>query len=502
MNRASVPRRAPPASFVALVLAGHSALGLLFAAVIYVLCLSGTLAVFADELHYWERPDGPVVPQATPEVLDRAVLAGYERACELDGGGELFVRAPNPASPRLLVQITARKTGARETWLADAEGRLVTELNTPWYDFLIDLHYQLLVPGLWGRLLVGIIGVFTLSLIISGVLAHPRIFKDAFMLRWGGSKHLQEADIHNRLSVWGLPFHLVIAFTGAALGLGAIIVTLLTHAAHGEHAPRAFEALYGPGPGEDRRPAPLPDMPPIFARILDKHPDAAIETVIVQQMATRGQLVHVTARRPTQLNESERHFFDGDGKWLRTAGYDDGPAGLQWTGAMTALHYGSFGGWPLKFAYLILGAALTFITVTGVTIWLARWGTKGRPRPGWQRIWIAAVWSQPAALGISALIALYAGVAGVPASYLAVTVLALASAAFVRDPARLSCALRVFGAASLLALVVVHFLRWGAFIDGRAGTIDIVLVLLAVALSGCAWRSRAHPRVSQAAVQD
>ena len=150
-------------------------------------------------------------------------------------------------------------------------------------------------------------------------------------------------------------------------------------------------------------------MQTIFATLIDKHPDATIETIVVQQIGTHGQLVHVTTRRASELNEAERHFFDGAGELLRTAGYDDGPAGLQWSGAMTALHYGSFGGWWLKLAYLILGVALTWITVTGVTIWLARWNTKGRPRLHWQRVWIAAVWSQPAALGIAASMALHVG---------------------------------------------------------------------------------------------
>jgi hypothetical protein len=33
-------------------------------------------------------------------------------------------------------------------------------------------------------------------------MAHPRIFKDAFRLRIGGSVRLEQADLHNRLSVW------------------------------------------------------------------------------------------------------------------------------------------------------------------------------------------------------------------------------------------------------------------------------------------------------------
>ena len=109
------------------------------------------------------------------------------------------------------------------------------------------------VPALprWARLdpggiLVGLIGVALLSSLISGILAHPRIFRDAFHLRLGGSKRLQEADFHNRLGVWALPFHIIISLTGAFLGLTTIIVGVLGMA-------KAFETLRGP-----QRPWPSP----------------------------------------------------------------------------------------------------------------------------------------------------------------------------------------------------------------------------------------------------
>jgi hypothetical protein len=86
--------------------------------------------------------------------------------------------------------------------------------------------HSLHLPRSWGGFIVGLTGVALLSL-ISGILSHPRVLRDAFHLRLGGSRRLQEADLHNRLGVWALPFHVIVSLTGALLGLSTIIVGAL-----------------------------------------------------------------------------------------------------------------------------------------------------------------------------------------------------------------------------------------------------------------------------------
>lgn len=467
-----------PAKFVASVLAGHSTLGLTFAALIYIVCLSGTVAVFANELLRWERPAGPVVAEASPAVIDQAAKAAYARASSVRPVDELYVQVPTGDLPRLLIQASSAESGT-EAWLADENGGLTAQEGIPWWQFLIGLHVRLLIPGLWGLILVGVIGVFTVSLTASGVLAHPRIFKDAFLLRWGGSRRLQEADLHNRLSVWGLPFHITIALSGAVLALAPFAVNLIVETAYRGDTSKVYLDIYGPGPGEDRAPAPIPDLQAIIEELTRTYPDATVEAITLQNVATAGQLVHVLTKRPGQLNLSERHFFDSDGTLLRTAGYDDGPAGIQWTAAMTALHFGWFAGWVVKLAYGVLGAALTIIAATGVNIWLARWSDKGRIRSAWQRIWTAVVWGQPAAFGASALIALAGGADWVATAYVLVVATALGGAYVVRDNHLLSSALRVLGGASLLALAAAHSIGWsGQMTDSMGWGVNAVIVLI------------------------
>lgn len=189
--------------FVQAMLAGHSALGLAFAALIYVVCLTGTVSVFVHELQRWEQPDVPMIGETVaPDAVGAAVRAGFAQAKSENAAHDMFLmRLPQ----RLVVTYHDHDSGVDGRWLADAQGNLATRVAAPWVAFIADLHMHLHLPRTWGLYLVGLTGVALLSSLISGLLSHPRIFKDAFALRWGGSRRLQEADLHNRLGVWGLP---------------------------------------------------------------------------------------------------------------------------------------------------------------------------------------------------------------------------------------------------------------------------------------------------------
>src|SRR5690606_18688133 len=78
------------------------------------------------------------------------------------------------------------------------------------YRFHFQLHY---LPVFWGRWLAGLCGMFMLVAIVSGVITHKKIFIDFFTFR-GGKGQRSWLDAHNALSVLGLPFHLMITYTG------------------------------------------------------------------------------------------------------------------------------------------------------------------------------------------------------------------------------------------------------------------------------------------------
>jgi uncharacterized iron-regulated membrane protein len=488
---AAKPRRAGkpiwpkvPAEFVRAMLAGHSALGLAFAALIYLVCFSGSIAVFTQEYTRWEQPAGPVLLAASPQAVDHAfrqALAHNPKA------HDAFIQLPEPVRPRLTVHLDDAK-GAERTFVADASGALVGELKTPWTQFQADLHTVLHLPRAWGGFVVGLTGVALLSSLVSGVLSHPRVFKDAFAFRWGGSKRLQEADLHNRISVWGLPFHLVVSLTGAFLGLTVIIVGVLALATFKGDTAKAYALFSGPAVADDPRPAPVLDVAKALTTLKAAYPDARASYLFVEHPGERGQHASVGANTPGRLSRGEIHVIDGDGKLLGAVGYETGNLGLKVLSSMTPLHFGWFGGWPVKVAYLLLGFGLTAVTSSGVAIWLARRRDKGRPAPRWERVWIAFVWSQPVAYAASALAALT--LPAPPVLVWGLATLAASATAIVWTPPAISVRLRLAAAVLMVLTVVAHLtVNADRMADPVAWIVDVGLVLGAAILAASVWKS-------------
>ncbi|HVZ04071.1 PepSY-associated TM helix domain-containing protein [Hyphomicrobium sp.] len=477
--------------FVQAMLAGHSALGLAFAALIYIVCLTGTLSVFLPEFHRWEQPNAPLVTEpVSAKAITEAAWAAHGQALIDDASQDIFLSFPSAYNPRFVVNYFNSATRKDGEWVADGDGRLVMRVVAPFADFLGELHTQLHLPRTLGFFIVGLTGVALLSSLISGLLAHPRIFKDAFALRWGGSNRLQQADLHNRLGVWGLPFHFVVSLSGALLGLSTLIVGVLAMAAYNGDSDKAFAAIRGPQPIVTGQPGPIPEVGPMIADVLREKPDARLVSIHFQRIATSGQLVYVKMRTPGHLAFGNTYYFDGNGKRIGQGGLEDGGVGQQILGVLQPLHFGWFDGIAAKILYAVLGLALTIVTQSGVAIWLARRRDKGRPAERWERIWSGLVWGQPLALAITATAALFTGRALV-LIYLAVTIADIVIAVSVSSASLVKKILQGLTAATLACVAGVHFYKWFAVASDPASYwIDAGLLVAAAIFLVLTFRTR------------
>ncbi|MHA6719992.1 PepSY-associated TM helix domain-containing protein [Sphingomonas sp. RS6] len=408
------------------VLSSHSVLGLAFAAIIYLVCLTGTIAVFTPDLRRLESPRATMATTLTPGAAARALSTA---AAEVPNDVSIHLAMPGSADEG--ASIVAYKRDYERHWAIAENGSLST-VEAAWTEFLIDLHIALHLPRTWGGFIVGLTGVALLSSLVSGILAHPRVIRDAFHLRLGGSRRLQEADLHNRLGIWALPFHFTLALTGALLGLSTLIVAVLALLLYRGDTAQVYAMFIDQPPPVNARAAPMPDLATLIARAQARMPGAAIDSVQIQRPARSDMRITVHGRRAPLLVVQDEVQFDARGHIVEEEHPRDLVVGTRILAGIGQLHFGWFGGWPVRIGYGLLGLALCVVTSSGVTIWLARRRDRGRAAPGWERIWAAVCWGQPVILTLTTILAFFAPGAPLTQAWLGMTVLAIAGAALWR----------------------------------------------------------------------
>ncbi|MEP2988488.1 MAG: PepSY-associated TM helix domain-containing protein [Parasphingorhabdus sp.] len=388
---------------VAKSLEAHSLIAVIFGALIYILAVTGTLSVFNHDLQRWEQPNAPEMQSISPNAAEKAALAVF--GSEANPSTHLYINFPKSDLPRTVI------TTDTQAFFANTDGSIADKESFPWTEFLLDLHYHLHMPQILGLTVVGALGVMLLGLSMSGLLAHPRIFRDAFTFRRGAGR-LTKVDLHNRLSVWTLPFHFSNALTGAILGLASILAFAIAAAGFNNDTDAVFSPVFGGEPAIDEAVAPVAAIAKPLRYMEESFPDLNAAYFILHDPGTAGQHVQVIAEHPDRLIFGDYYNFDVAGNYKGNTGISDGTAGQQITGAVYNVHFGNWGGLPVKLAYLVFGIALCTIIASGLSIYFSKRRSNGRAAPRLEAAWSAVIWGIPAMLVFTFAAALTGQVAG------------------------------------------------------------------------------------------
>ncbi|GGE81325.1 PepSY-associated TM helix domain-containing protein [Sphingomonas prati] len=383
---------APGASTVRSALSAHAAMGLLAGALLYLVCLSGTVLVFYQEWQRIEQRDAPEMARIDPQAVQRGVAAVLAKEQGKPASAHLYVHMPVPELPRATI------TTDHQAVHLDAQGRIAAPELNHWSEFLYALHYTLNVPGVVGMTIVGALGMLMVALSVTGLIAHPRIFRDAFRLRARHGGGVGMADWHNRLSVWTLPFGLAIAITGAVIGLAGVGTAVLARVAYGGDIAAVYAPIFGKEAKPNAARAPVADVAAALVQMERVYPDIAVTYVTLHDPGTAGQHVQIVGRHARRLIFGEYYDFDAAGLFTGTARLADGAIGQQAAASNYNLHFGNYGGLPVKICYVMFGLALTIVSATGVYIWLGKRRRRGLREPWLRGAWHGVVWGAPVAL--------------------------------------------------------------------------------------------------------
>ena len=346
----------------------HSWLGLVAGLGLLVIGLTGSLLVFTDEIDTWLAPErvmaasdaDPAVRLGLDALRDSVlaqapdyVVSGWEISGDSAIGDKVWL-------------IRKGETDWRLARLDPRSGLLLcpptrsAETFTGW---LLELHYSFFADHA-GLLIAGLFAVLLCLLGVTGVWIYRGFWKHFFTLRWGRGSRILFSDVHKMVGISSVAFNLILGFTGAWWNLSHLI----GHLGEEEGAEPA-----GAAPGRYEP----------FAAKLDHLVEKTGETL------PGFQVRYVSFPAGPEDPVSFHGGFETAGP-LRSP-YGSSVSFDRATGAITAsedireagtwaqiydsfvpLHFGTFGGWPVKVLWSLFGLAPGVLAVTGFALWRRR----------------------------------------------------------------------------------------------------------------------------------
>jgi uncharacterized iron-regulated membrane protein len=380
----------------------HTWSGLLVGWVLFVVFVAGTAAYWREALNRWAQPELPRIEQ--PARVIRGAQAFLARQAPDAVSWYITVPTPRSASGSVFWVPGATPAKGDTAALIDANGQRVTARATRGGDFFYRFHFDLYyVPYYVSRWIVGICAMFMLVAILTGIVTHKKIFRDFFTFR-GGKGQRSWLDGHNAVAVLGLPFHLMITYTG----LVTLMTLLMPWAAVANYtdANRFGLFLYPEAPPVPRanRAAPLVDLATVL-RDGERRLGAPVDVVTVSAPGDRSARVTLSQSNHATLSDfTPKLTYDGVSGRLLWASPLPGPAAVT-AGAMIGLHAGRFADDAIRWVYFLCGIGGSVMVASGLVLWTVKRREKlpdpERPHLGFrlvERLNIGFVAGFPAAL--------------------------------------------------------------------------------------------------------
>ncbi|MBI2514014.1 MAG: PepSY domain-containing protein [Opitutae bacterium] len=349
----------------------HSWLGLIAGLGLLVIGLTGSVLVFRTEVEALAHPAlTHVAPAPAGRLAFDALLASAQRQLprhEIVG----WVVSPNdPARPDLLWMIPHGSTNWHFAPLDPYRGELLgaprdeTSTVTGW---LLELHTAFFADHV-GLVVTGVLAVMLCLLGVSGVWIYREFWKHIFTLRWGRSARMMFSDLHKFVGITSVLFNLLLGFTGAYWNLTHVIGEELAGA---PEPPPMTRRLYGARLSLDALVADARTRVPGFRANYISLPwvpegDATLYGAPADAGPFRSPYGSHVAYDPQTGAHKTTHDLRAAGVWA------------QIVDAFTPLHFGSFGGLPVKLLWCLGGLAPGALALTGFAIW---WQRRPRPTP-------------------------------------------------------------------------------------------------------------------------
>lgn len=362
----------------------HTVSGIVISVVLFIIFFAGSFSFFKDEITNWERNESVEITKNISFNIENA-LDTINKKYPLKGSNISIVKLNTQRRVNVSIEkpkdsLNSKKDKDSQFFYLDTK-----TFKTSTYDesyslgeFIYRLHFLSQIPFGIGHYLSGLIALFFLFAIITGLLLHwKKIVANFYLFRPKEKLKIIWTDAHTSLGLIGLPFQFVYAVTGAFFMIKILILAPVLYALYGGDQSKLYQELeYVSEPYLYKNSTLKPPyhINKLVTEAKNKWNNFDITTVKIENYGDINMHLTIEGRLSTNqklTGEGKIIYNIATQKIIKTKDpyiqntYLDGVKNI-----LFRIHFGDYGGYALKIISFILGIMTCIVIISGVKIWL------------------------------------------------------------------------------------------------------------------------------------
>jgi len=337
-----------------------------------LLCITGLPLIFHEEIEHFNETaqnvntDGQTETASLDQILANGKAAFPNKVTRFVFWDD---EAPHTVYLSLSDSLTAPLDNYKILEMDAYTGKLAEELKVDegFMYVMLRLHTDMFA-GIPGKLFMGLMGMLFVVAIISGVVLYGPIMKkyDFGMIRNEKSRRLKWLDMHNLLGIVALFWTFVVGFTGVINTLSDVVLFFWQQ---GQLAEMTAPDRYS----EPLNPDSLYSLGKVAHTAVKAAPHMKLVSIAMPgTMFTSKHHYAAFMRGDTPLTSRLLMPALIDGKTGELTDMRNMPWYVNTLFLSQPLHFGDYGGLPLKIVWALLDIITIVILITGLYLWISR----------------------------------------------------------------------------------------------------------------------------------
>lgn len=341
----------------------HGWIGFKLSLLFFVVCFSGTLAVFSHEMDWLFNPAMRAAP--AEELASRNEIIDNVRAVFPEGKVTYWQRSREPYLTDI-IYVNAQEE-IHYVFANQYTGEVQGYAGTTIQRFFRDLHYYLFIPNQVGNYIVLFFGFVLVISLVTGILYYKDWYKKLFILKTGKGKRAFYSSLHKLMGAWSIPF------------MALISATCVWYFVERSDIPEISPYM------DEERPVIAAGEIPTDASLhqIDFDKCVAIAQKAISNLEVKNIIPPSSPRQPVYLTgtshvplvryRANRVYINPYTYEVMKVQQADELNTITWLNDIAdPLHFGHWGGFITKFVYFIFGLTLSGLILTGPWLFIKR----------------------------------------------------------------------------------------------------------------------------------